>query len=50
MAREIENDLHEASDIVLFARLQKLVELGILESRGDMSHIQQSELRLAAAA
>lgn len=38
----------QTGDHVYFSRLQKLVEAGIVESRGDMSKMRSSEVRLAA--
>jgi hypothetical protein len=49
LSKDWESGYHQVGDLVLFARLRKLVELGIVESRGDLSDMRQSEVRLAAA-
>jgi hypothetical protein len=48
LSKDWESGYHQVGDLVLFARLQKLVELGKVQSRGDMSDMRQSEVRLAA--
>lgn len=48
LSKDWESGYHQVGDLVLFARLQKLVELGKVEGRGDMSDMRQSEVRLAA--
>jgi len=40
---------HQTGDLVLTARLLALVESGLLESRGDLSRIRYSEVRLVGA-
>jgi hypothetical protein len=42
----IDTGVHQASDLVLCARLADLAEAGRLEWRGDLSHMQRCELRL----
>jgi hypothetical protein len=49
LGREMESEYYQTGDMVLFSRLQKLVELGLLEGRGDLSNMQGSEVRLPTA-
>jgi hypothetical protein len=42
------DDIVQTSDLVLVARLRALVELGLLEARGDPINIQRSEVRLSS--
>ena len=44
-----ETGIYQTSDLFLFARLADLAEEGQLEWRGDLSHMQNCELRLPAA-
>jgi hypothetical protein len=48
LSKDWESGYHQVGDLVLFARLQKLVELGKVESRGDISDMRKSEVRAAA--
>jgi len=45
-----DEEFMQAGDLVLFARLRKLVEQGIVESQGDMSQMRFSEVRLPQTA
>ena len=49
LSKDWQSGYHQVGDLVLFARLQKLVELGEVESRGDITDMRQSEVRLADA-
>jgi hypothetical protein len=40
------DDTVQTGDLVLVARMHALVELGLLEARGDLSNVQQSDVRL----
>jgi hypothetical protein len=46
LSREWDDMLLQAGDIVLFPRIRALVDLGLLEARGDLFDIQQSYVRL----
>jgi hypothetical protein len=48
LSKDWQSGYHQVGDLVLFAGLRKLVKLGMVESRGDMSDMRQSEVRLAA--
>jgi hypothetical protein len=48
LAKDWESGYHQVGDLVLFSRLQKLVELGLVESEGDMADMRQSKVRLRA--
>jgi hypothetical protein len=45
LSKDWESGYHQVGDLVLFARLQRLVELGKVESRGDISDMRKSEVR-----
>ena len=49
LSREMDNEIIQTGDLVLFARLRKLADLGVLDSQGDMSQIHHSEVRLKSA-
>jgi hypothetical protein len=46
LARFYDDDLLQTGDLFLAARLHALVEAGSLESKGDLDHIQSSQVRL----
>lgn len=45
LAKDMDDEYYQTGDLVLFARLRKLVERGVLEGRGDMSEMRTSEVR-----
>lgn len=47
LSKDWESGYHQVGDLVLFARLQKLVELGNVEGKGDISDMRRSEVRVA---
>jgi hypothetical protein len=49
LSKDWESGYHQVGDLVLFARLQNLVELGRVESRGDILDMQKSEVRATSA-
>jgi len=48
LGKDWESGYHQVGDMELFSRLRKLVELGAVESDGDMSDMRQSRVRIAA--
>ena len=46
LAKWSDDALFQAGDLILSARIIALVELGVLEGRGNLMNIQQSEVRL----
>jgi hypothetical protein len=49
LSKDWESGYHQVGDLVLFARLRELVELGAVESEGDISDMRQSKVRIATA-